>query len=115
MNVSTPATLGKPIEARILVLRGERIMLDADLAELYGVVTKVLIQAVKRNAARFPVDFMFQLAEMSSPTRGHNLPQVGVAAEVHSCTEHQVWIFGIERHYSCRTPRAGRGEADRLA
>ncbi|MFN9210032.1 MAG: ORF6N domain-containing protein [Betaproteobacteria bacterium] len=45
-----------PIEAivsRILVLRGQRLMLDADLAELYGVPTKVLVQAVKRNVERF--------------------------------------------------------------
>ena len=46
----------------ILVLRGHRVLLDEMLAELYGVETKVLIQAVKRNRARFPPDFMFQLA-----------------------------------------------------
>ena len=45
----------------ILVLRGERVLLDSDLAALYGVETRVLIQAVKRNAGRFPDDFMFQL------------------------------------------------------
>ena len=61
MKGGTPTTLVKPIEARILLVRSERVMLDADLAELYGVATKVLIQAVKRNAERFPVDFMFQL------------------------------------------------------
>jgi len=61
MKVGTPATLVKRIEARILLMRGERVMLDADLAELYGVATKVLVQAVKRNAERFPLDFMFQL------------------------------------------------------
>jgi hypothetical protein len=61
MKGGTPTTLVKPIEARILLLGGERVMLDADLAELYGVATKVLIQAVKRNAERFPEDFMFQL------------------------------------------------------
>jgi hypothetical protein len=49
------------VERKILVLRGERVMLDADLAELYGVPTKVLVQAVKRNRARFPADFMFEL------------------------------------------------------
>ena len=47
---------------RILEFRGRRVMLDADLARLYGVETRVLIQGVKRNAARFPADFMFQLA-----------------------------------------------------
>jgi hypothetical protein len=50
------------IGSRILTLREQRVMLDADLAELYGVQTKVLVQAVKRNLARFPGDFMFQLS-----------------------------------------------------
>ncbi len=44
-------------------IRGERVMLDADLAELYGVETKVLLQSVKRNLERFPPDFMFQLTK----------------------------------------------------
>ena len=50
------------IGSRILTLREQRVMLDADLADLYGVATKVLVQAVKRNLVRFPEDFMFQLA-----------------------------------------------------
>jgi hypothetical protein len=45
----------------ILILRGHRVLLDADLATLYGVATKVLLQAVKRNQERFPQDFMLQL------------------------------------------------------
>ncbi|HJW44415.1 MAG TPA: ORF6N domain-containing protein [Geothrix sp.] len=45
----------------IHLFRKERVMLDADLAALYGVETRVLVQAVKRNARRFPADFMFQL------------------------------------------------------
>lgn len=49
------------IEQRIFVIRGRKVMLDADLAELYGVPTKVLKQAVKRNSERFPEDFMFIL------------------------------------------------------
>jgi len=49
------------IERAILVLRGQKVLLDADLAALYGVPTKVLLQAVKRSLERFPVDFMFQL------------------------------------------------------
>ena len=51
------------IERRILLLRGEKVMLDSDLAFLYGVATKVLNQAVKRNLERFPADFMFQLSK----------------------------------------------------
>jgi hypothetical protein len=49
------------IARRICYLRGEKVLLDVDLAALYGVVTKVLNQAVRRNAGRFPDDFMFQL------------------------------------------------------
>jgi hypothetical protein len=51
------------IEKAILLIRGQKIMLDADLAELYGVETKILVQAVKRNLERFPEDFMFQLSQ----------------------------------------------------
>ena len=51
------------IENKILVIRGQQVMLDRDLAELYGVETKVLNQAVKRNVERFPERFMFQLYE----------------------------------------------------
>jgi hypothetical protein len=51
------------IEQRILLVRGQKVMLDADLAELYCVPTKSLNLAVKRNADRFPEDFTFQLTE----------------------------------------------------
>ena len=49
------------IERSILLIRGNKVMLDSDLAALYGVETKSLNKAVKRNLSRFPVDFMFQL------------------------------------------------------
>jgi len=49
------------VESRILLIRGKKVMLDFDLAELYGVETKVLTQAVKRNSSRFPADFMFRV------------------------------------------------------
>ena len=45
------------IQSKIYLIRGQKVMLDRDLAELYGVATKVLIQAVKRNLCRFPSDF----------------------------------------------------------
>jgi hypothetical protein len=56
--VSTPS-----IESRILLVRGHKAMLDADIAELYGVSTGALVQAVTRNRDRFPLDFIFQLTE----------------------------------------------------
>ena len=49
------------IERKIYIIRGQKVMLDSDLAELYNITTKVLVQAVKRNLRRFPADFMFQL------------------------------------------------------
>lgn len=51
------------IEELIYVVRGQRVMLDADLARLYGVSTAALNQAVKRNAERFPEDFAYQLTQ----------------------------------------------------
>ncbi|MBD5375458.1 MAG: ORF6N domain-containing protein [Bacteroides sp.] len=51
------------IQSKIYEIRGQRVMLDRDLAELYGVETRALNQAVKRNAERFPEDFMFQLTD----------------------------------------------------
>ena len=51
------------IEQSILLVRGQKVMLDSDLASLYGVETKALTRAVRRNADRFPEDFMFQLDE----------------------------------------------------
>jgi hypothetical protein len=56
------------IAGKIFILRGHRVMLDRDLAELYGVETKALNQAVKRNQDRFPEDFMFRLT--SDETKG---------------------------------------------
>jgi hypothetical protein len=49
------------VEKLIYLIRGQKVMLDSDLAELYGIATKVLKQAVRRNARRFPSDFMFLL------------------------------------------------------
>jgi ORF6N domain len=54
---------GERIEKAIYLIRGEKVMLDRDLAELYQVQTKALNQAVRRNLDRFPADFMFQLSE----------------------------------------------------
>ena len=51
------------IQKAILLIRGQKVMLDRDLAELYGVKTKALKQAVRRNINRFPLDFMFVLSE----------------------------------------------------
>src|SRR3990172_4319417 len=58
----TPSILVDQIESLIHEIRGQKVVLDSDLAALYGVSTKALNQAVKRNIDRFPRDFMFQLS-----------------------------------------------------
>lgn len=84
----TPLTLSA-ISAAIRTVRGHRVLLDADLAKLYGVETKVLNQAVKRNQQRFPSDFMFQLtvAEMS------NLRSQSVTSSSHGGRRTPPYVF----------------------
>jgi hypothetical protein len=81
------ALVAPRIDHRILVVRGERVMLDTDLAELYGVPTKALNQAVKRNSVRFPEDFMFRLD----------------AAEVEALNRSQT-VTGSQKHRDPRFP-----------
>ncbi len=59
-KLAVPATL---IERRIYLIRSQKVMIDSDLAELYGVETKILNRGVRRNFERFPEDFMFQLTK----------------------------------------------------
>jgi hypothetical protein len=61
MDKNTELVSPESIEGLILLIRHQKVMLDSDLAELYGVTTKRLNEQVKRNRARFPEDFMFQL------------------------------------------------------
>jgi hypothetical protein len=60
MVVPVPATI-EVVRNLIHLIRGQKVMLDSDLAALYGVGTKILNKAVRRNPLRFPTDFMFQL------------------------------------------------------
>jgi hypothetical protein len=62
MRTKSVSAAREQILRSIFVIRRQRVILDRDLAEMYAVPTKVLIQAVKRNASRFPADFMFQLS-----------------------------------------------------
>ena len=63
-KVSTKQSAGQQtIEDRILLIRGKKVILDYDLAKLYSVETKQLKRAIKRNPARFPSDFMFELTK----------------------------------------------------
>ena len=62
------ASVLRQVERRIFLLRGQNVILDFDLAELYGVETRALKQAVRRNLDRFPVDFMFELTDSEAQT-----------------------------------------------
>jgi phage regulator Rha-like protein len=82
----------EPVDALIRVVRGQRVILDADLARVYGIPTKRLNEAVKRNAARFPADFAFQLtrqevahsrSQIATLKRGQNLKYLPYAFTEH--------------------------------
>lgn len=78
------------IERAIHVIRGQRVMLDSDLANLYGVPTKVLLQAVKRNLDRFPHDFAYQLTEQEFI----NLrSQIVTSSLGHGGRRYPPWVF----------------------
>jgi len=86
---------GQVIERKIFMIRGHKVMLDRDLAELYGARTMVLNQAVKRNISRFPQDFMFQLSkeEMEnwiSQIVISNREKMGIRRKPHVFTEQGV-------------------------
>jgi len=84
------------IERRIYVIRGQKVMLDSDLAEMYQVPTKALNQAVKRNPGRFPEDFMFQLGieELenwrSQIVTSNPAAKMGIRRPPYAFTEHGV-------------------------
>lgn len=105
----------------IFFIRGEKVLLDSDLAALYGVSTKVLNQAVKRNPDRFPEDFMFQLAadewdrlrsQMASPSKGsdRNWSQIVTSSRKHRGISYRPNVFteqGVAMLSSVlRSPRA---------
>ncbi len=84
------------IAARIHMVREQTVMLDADLAALYGVETRVLVQAVKRNTERFPEDFMFQLSKdelenwRSQIVMSNPAAKMGLRRRPYAFTEHGV-------------------------
>ncbi len=104
----------------VRLIRGEKVLLDADLAELYGVGTKALNQAVKRNAERFPVDFTFQLTAeewgrlrsqtVTSSQTGERMRSQSVTTSSHGGQRYLPYVFteqGVAMLSSVlRSPRA---------
>src|SRR5688572_26345842 len=82
-----------PVEGvipKIKMIRGQKVLLDTDLAALYGVTTKSLNRAVKRNLGRFPKDFMFQL----NRTEESNLRrQIGTSSQAHGGRRYLPYVF----------------------
>jgi len=68
------ASIASRIERRIYLLRGQKVMLSADLAVLYEVAPRTMMQAVKRNTERFPADFMFRLTKRENSFLRGQLP-----------------------------------------
>ena len=91
MGVATSSTvLAERIETRIFLLRGEKVMFDFHLAELYGVETKTLNRAVQRNSERFPADFMFQLDRQEL---ANLMCQIGTSSSQHGGTRKLPYAF----------------------
>lgn len=78
------------VEKMIYEIRGSRVMLDSDLAELYGVETKILNKQVKRNLERFPEDFMFQLTIQELEILRF---QIGTSSDTHGGRRFQPYVF----------------------
>src|SRR5262249_179988 len=80
----------KRVDSRILILRGQKVILDADLAELYGVQVRHLNQQVKRNAKRFPLAFRFQLSRQEIKIlRSQNV----ISRKRHGGTRYRPYVF----------------------
>ena len=96
------------IAASISVIRGQKVMIDSDLAVLYGVETRVLVQAVKRNPGRFPADFMFRLSTAefknwrSQIVISNSGAKMGLRYAPYAFTEHGVAMLSSV----LRSPRA---------
>jgi hypothetical protein len=97
--------LSERIETKILLLRGQKVLLDRDLAQLYGVETRALNQAVRRNPDRFPPDFMFALSRDEIRNISQTVicsPTIKHAPNVYAFTEQGVaMLSGV-----LNTPRA---------
>jgi hypothetical protein len=92
----------EPLEPLILSIRGPRVILDADLARIYGVATRVLNQAVRRNIHRFPRDFAFQLTsteiaeqrtEVEVKTIMRNRSQIVTGSQKHRDPRFRPWVY----------------------
>ena len=98
------------IEKRIFTIRGVQVMLDRDVAELYGVETKILNQAVKRNIARFPEQFRFQLTRpeadqlVTNCDRFNNIKHCSFSTHLKTKVSNQSKAYFLMGKFSTPTP-----------
>ena len=103
-NTGKTTLHARPLEGLIRVVRDQRVMLDRDLATLYGVETRALIQAVARNASRFPEEFMFQLTKTelenwrSQIVMSNQGLKMGLRRPPYAFTEHGVAMLSTVLH-----------------
>jgi hypothetical protein len=90
MRNDSLATPMERIEERIYTVRGQRVMLDSDLAAVYGVTTFNLNKAVRRNTDRFPVDFAFQITPQEA---GDLIFQIGISSSGHGGRRKPAWVY----------------------
>ncbi|OGA03758.1 MAG: hypothetical protein A3I00_06835 [Betaproteobacteria bacterium RIFCSPLOWO2_02_FULL_64_12] len=104
MPSTKPSLSHETLEPLIFSIRGRRVMLDADLARVYGVATKELNQAVKRNAERFPMDFVFQLTPSeAADLRSHVATKLSEQSEPkENLANRSQFVTGSQKH---RDPR----------
>jgi hypothetical protein len=96
MGADRPVEPTERLEPLIFTVRGRRAILDADLARVYGVATKALNQAVKRNSERFPEDFAFRLDAAEAGglrSRIQNRSQIVTGSQKHRDPTIQAWVF----------------------
>ncbi|MBK9130134.1 MAG: ORF6N domain-containing protein [Gammaproteobacteria bacterium] len=110
MESGKDAIPGGQIEDRIYTVRSKRVMLDADLARLYGVTTKRLNEQVRRNADRFPEDFAFKLTDQEVTNLKSQIATSSEASRGHGGRRYQPWVFtehgAIMAASVLNTPRA---------
>ena len=110
MPAKTDLVLSDRVQQSIVLLRGDRVKLDRDLATLYGVETRALVQAVKRNQRQFPPDFMFQLSNAqlekwrSQIVMSNPAAKMGLRRRLYAFTEHGVAMLSSVLHSDRAAP-----------
>ena len=100
------------ISGKILTIRGKKVILASDLAEVYGVATKALNQAVKRNAAKFPADFAFQLAREEAKAASRLRSQFVTLKEMATFQILTVCFHRARGHYGRNRSEQSRSHPD---